>query len=134
MALRKLVGCLLAVSALTACKDSGDAKGDAAVGSAQAGSVSADQLDKRCEQLGKACGEKDKHEEKIVEECKEAAKKQAEKGCAAKVSAAYDCYEKEICAKINKVWAMDDFRVLVDRHSKCTAERNAAQDCVASAK
>jgi len=139
MALRSLVGCLsvaaLAACALTSCKDgSGDSKDDAGATTTSASQPSSDQLDKRCEQLGKACGEKDKHQEKIIEECKQAAKKQAEKGCAAKAFAAYDCYEKEICAKINKVWAMDDFRVLVGRHSKCAAERNASEECVASAK
>jgi hypothetical protein len=90
-----------------------------------------DKLVARCETLAKACGEKDKHQEKIVEECKQAAKQQAEKGCSDKALAAYDCYEREICGKVGKVWALDDFRVLTTRHNKCADERNAAVECVA---
>lgn len=101
--------------ALTACKGKGDAK--------------TAELDKRCEQLAKACGDKDKHIEKLVGECKEAAKKQVEGGCKDKAIAAYDCYEKELCSEGEKVWALDDFRVLSDRHKKCVAERDAARDC-----
>ena len=141
MALRRLRGCLpvaaLAVCALTACKgSSSDSKEDAGVKTEpqKQAAASPDQLNKRCEQLAIACGEKDKHQEKILEECKQAAKKQAEKGCTEKVSDAYDCYEQDICAKIKKVWAMDDFRVLVDRHNKCVDERNASQECVGDAK
>ena len=88
------------------------------------------ELDQRCEKLGKTCGDNDKHVEKIVDECKQAAKKQVDKGCAAKVTAAYDCYEKELCGKTDKVWAIDDFRVLSGRKSKCVAEEKAASDCV----
>jgi len=113
---RRLLGCLaiaLAVCAGAACKKN---KGTA--------------LDKRCETLAKACGDEDKHITKIVEECKQAAQKQEEKKCVDKATAAYDCYEKELCGKTDKVWALDDFRVLADRHSKCVAERDAARDCV----
>ncbi|HEY5926394.1 MAG TPA: hypothetical protein VIV11_32130 [Kofleriaceae bacterium] len=119
MALRKLLGCLSVaalVCALTACKDKDAAKNQAA-------------LDKRCEQLAKACGDKDKHSEKLVSECKQAAKKQAEKGCTDKATAAYDCYEKELCGAGDKVWALDDLRVLTERHKKCVAERDASHDC-----
>jgi hypothetical protein len=134
MALRTLLGCLpvtaIAICALTACKDSGDSKEDAGV-KVQA---TAEQLNRRCEQLGKACGEKDKHQEQIVEECKQAAKTQVEKACTNKAIAVYDCYEKEICAKNDKVWAIDDLRVLADRYGKCVAERNAGRECVGGAK
>ena len=118
MALRRLLGCLpvaaLAVCALAACKDK-DPKTVA--------------LETRCEQLAKTCGDKDKHSAKLVDECKAAAKKQVEKGCADKATAAYDCYESQLCGA-EKVWALDDFRVLADRHKKCTAERDALRDCV----
>ena len=139
MTRRRLFGCLpvaaLAVCALTACKDdSGDSKQDAgatATPSKQAAApASAEQLSKRCEQLGKACGELDKHQQAITNECKQAAKKQVEKGCAGKTIAAYDCFEREICAKITKVWALDDFRVLVDRHLTCVVERSDSNECV----
>ena len=40
---------------------------------------------------------------------------------------------KEIC-EADKVWAMDDFRVLVDRHKKCAAERTASEACIGNAK
>jgi len=124
MALRRLLGCLpvaaLAVCAWTACKDKGD------VAKAQA---SAADLDKRCEQLGKACGDKDKHAEKIIEGCKQAAKKQVENGCTDKAIAVYDCYEKELCGNGDKVWTFEDLRVLADRHSKCVPEQNASRAC-----
>ena len=87
-------------------------------------------LDKRCEQLGRLCGDKDKHDEKIITECKTAAKKHVEKSCVDKATAAYDCYEKELCGKGEPVWALDDLRVLADRHKKCADERDALRDCV----
>jgi hypothetical protein len=118
MALRRLLGCLpvaaLALCALTACK------GDAA---------KTVEIDKRCEQLGRTCGDKDKHDEKIIDECKQAAKQQAISGCTEKVIDVYDCYEKELCGTGEKVWALDDLRVLADRHKKCVAERKASGDC-----
>ena len=139
MVLRRLIGCLavaaVAVCVLTACKNS-DSKDDAGEKGAPpqtAAPASPELLDKRCEQLAKACGAKDKHQAKIIEECKAAAKDQVEKGCREKVAAAYDCYEKEIC-EADKVWAMDDFRVLVDRHKKCVAERTASDACIGNAK
>jgi hypothetical protein len=125
MALRRFVGCLpaaaLAFCALTACKDKGDAA------KTQPGATA---LDERCTQLAKACGDKDKHIEKILEECKEATKTQVAKGCTDKALAVYDCYEKDLCGTIGKVWTLDDLRVLADRHGKCVAERNARLECV----
>lgn len=118
MALRRLFGCLpaaaLAVCAVTACK--GSAPSTAAV-------------DKRCDQLAKVCGEKDKHIEKMLDECKQAAKPQVEKGCTDKVVALYDCYEKELCGAGDKVWTLDDLGVLAQRHKKCGAEQKALREC-----
>ena len=51
-------------------------------------------------------------------------------GCEATAIAAYDCYEKQLCGKGDKLWALEDFGVLAQRHSKCLAERVAARDCV----
>ena len=115
MAVRQLLGCL-AVCALFACKgkDAGNT-GD---------------LDKQCVAVAKACGDKDKHIEKITDECKAAVKKQTEKGCAAKASALYTCYEKQVCNGTDRVWALDDLRVLAERHKKCDAERTAVKECV----
>ena len=138
MVLRRLIGCLpvaaVAVCVLTACKNS-DSKDEARVKAAPstAAPASPEPPEKRCEQLAKACGAKEKHQEKILEECKAAAKDQVEKGCREKVAAVYDCYEKNIC-EADKVWAMDDFRVLVDRHKKCVAERAASDACMGNAK
>lgn len=101
--------------ALTACKDKGAAK--------------TSDLDKRCEQLAKACGDNDKHVEKIVADCKAAAQKQA--ACVDKVTATYDCYEKNLCGSGEKVWALDDLRVLAERHTKCVAEQKASSECAA---
>jgi hypothetical protein len=123
MALRKPLGCLLAalaVTAWTACKDKGDAAKTQA---------SASDPNQRCERLAKACGDSDKHVEKIIEDCKQAATEHVDKGCTDKVIALYDCYEKELCGKADKIWAFDDLRVLADRNSKCVAERNAARAC-----
>lgn len=129
----------LSAFALVACSKDGsdDAEpdaGPAATAPASTAQASLEQLNKRCEQLGRVCGDKDKHKDKIVEECKLAAKAQEEKGCTQTAVAAYDCYETEICAKINRVWSVDDFRVLTDRHSKCVAERDASERCLASTK
>jgi hypothetical protein len=126
MALRTHVGCLalvgLVLCAATGCKD----KGDKATAQGGAGG-----LDARCEKLSKACGDSDKHVEKLVDECKQAAKKQVDKGCADKAVAAYDCYETEVCGKADKVWALDDLRVLADRQKACVAERKALRECTA---
>ena len=132
--------------ALVACnkdKKSGDAKPDAgpvvtaqattavsATAPATTAQVTPEQFTKRCEQLGRLCGDKDKHKEKIVEECKSASKDQTDKGCAQSVIAAYDCYETELCAKVNKVWSVSDFGVLTERHAKCMTEREAATRCL----
>ena len=86
-------------------------------------------LDQRCDKLAKTCGDNDKHVEKLADGCKQAAKEQTAKGCVDKVTALYDCYEKELCGKADKVWAIDDLRVLAERNNKCTAERDAARAC-----
>ena len=126
MASRRLLGCLplvaLAVCASTACKDKD--KVDVA-----GTTTSAADLDRRCVQLGKVCGDKGKHVEKIIDECKQAAKKQVENGCTDKVIAAYDCYERELCGSGDKVWTIEDLRLLATRHSKCVAEQDASRAC-----
>jgi hypothetical protein len=122
MGIRRLLARLpiaaLALCAVTACK-SGPAKQKA----------SAADLDKRCTQIGPACGEKVKHQERMIEECQTLAKKQVEKSCTDKAMAVYDCYDKELCGKGDKVWALDDLRVLAERKNKCAAELKAAHDC-----
>ena len=123
MALRRLLGCLpvaaLAVCALTACNDK---KGAGAQG------PTAD-LDKRCESLAKACGDKEKHVDKMLDQCKKVAKTQVDNGCATQAIAVYDCYEKELCGTPEKVWTIEDLRVLAERHGKCVAERKASAEC-----
>lgn len=108
----------LVVFAGTACKDDGGAA---------TGGVD---VPKRCAQLAKACGDKDKHIEKIVEECKVSTGKYIDKGCTAKAIALYDCFEKELCGAKDKVWTLDDIRVLADRKKKCVAEATAASACI----
>lgn len=117
--------CLLATVALCGwlgCKDKTDADGTKTPPAAPT-------LDSRCEQLGKACGDGE-HVGKLVDSCKQAAKKQLDKVCGDKASAMYDCYEKELCGKGDKVWSIDDLRVLADRHRKCAAEQTATRSCV----
>ena len=115
MAARRHLGCLAALvfCALTACKDKGNSD-----------------LEKRCAQVAKACGDKDKHVEKVTAECKQAAAKYVDKGCADKATALFDCYEKNLCGGDDRVWALDDLRVLSERHKKCVAERTAASQCI----
>jgi hypothetical protein len=124
MVRRRLLGYLLvpalAVCAWTACKEDKDVAETKA---------SAADPDKRCVQLGKLCGDKAKHVEKMIDECKQAAKKQSENGCTDKANAVYDCYERELCGSGDKVWTIDDLRVLADRKNKCVAERTASREC-----
>jgi hypothetical protein len=118
---------------VAACDDekSGGSTEDAGRGKEQATGEATNPLSKRCEQLGQKCGQKDKHKETIRNECKEAANKQVREGCVEKVVATYDCYEKELCVEGAKIWALDDFRVLTERHGKCGEERKASNACVA---
>jgi hypothetical protein len=101
-------------------------------GSASAAAPAAGQpvtLDQRCEQLAKVCADTGKHVEKMIGECKDAAQTQVAKGCKDLALAAYDCYEKQLCMGSDKVWTLDDMRVLSDRHAKCTAERDTLRAC-----
>lgn len=86
-------------------------------------------LDKQCEELAKACGDSPKHVDKIIAECKQAATKQAANSCTDKASALYSCYMKDVCGGGDKVWAVDDLRVLAERHGTCAAERAAIAAC-----
>jgi hypothetical protein len=119
MVRRRLLGwvpvAVLALCAGTACKG---------------GKGGASDLAKQCEQLGTACGAEQKHQQKILDECKQGVDKLAEKGCADETAAAYACYQKELCGKGDPVWTIEDLRVLAERHDKCTTERNAVRDCV----
>jgi len=85
-------------------------------------------LDAKCEALATVCGDTDKHIQKILDECKQAAAKLGAP-CTDKAAVLYDCYTKELCGGKDKVWALDDLRVLVDRHGKCVAERDAVKAC-----
>lgn len=129
MTRRRLLGWVpvaaLVVCAWTGCgKDKGDKSEKGTSGTSSADLVT------RCEQLASACGDNDKHTQKILEECKQAATEQVASGCTEKAIAAYDCYEKELCGKADKVWALGDFGVLSQRHGKCAAERAASSACV----
>jgi hypothetical protein len=114
MPIRPHFGCLIAAAlAVSACKGNSDAGAS-----------------KQCESLAKACGDKDKHIEKLVAECKQAEKKHADKGCGDKLAALHSCYTKDLCGSAEKVWALDDLRVLANRHEKCVMERAAARECI----
>lgn len=123
---RRLLGrvpvAVLALCAWTACKDQD--KADIA-----ATKTSTADLDKRCVQLAKVCGDKAKHVEKITAECKQAVTKQIANGCADKVIAGYDCYERDLCASGDKVWTIEDLRLLATRHGKCVVEQGAIRAC-----
>lgn len=107
----------LALCAWAACKDEDAAsKGPADLGA-------------RCAQLAKACGDNEKRVEKLLAECAVTVEKQGDKTCTNEASAVYACYEKELCGKDDKVWTLDDLRVLAERHGKCAAERDALRAC-----
>jgi len=106
----RLLGCLVALLTLSAACKGKDAKGGEG---------------DRCEQLAKACGDNEKHIAKITEGCTAAAKPL----CADKLSALYDCYEKQLCGRGDRIWAYEDLGVLADRKTACAAERKAVSDC-----
>ena len=127
MAPRRLLGCVL-VAVLGLSAGCGEDKDKAGGGKAKT-PTSAD-LMARCESLAKSCADTEKRVQKVVAECKQAATDQVTSGCTAQAVAAYDCYAKELCGKGEPVWALDDLRVLSERHGKCAAERDATQACV----
>ena len=126
MALRPILGCLSA-AALTLCVPSACKDSDTKV---TITSSTPAELDKGCERIGKSCADQEKHVMKVTDACKKAVKDDSKKGCPDKVLAVYDCYDKELCGGGDKVWALDDLRVLAERHNKCAAERAAAKDCL----
>jgi hypothetical protein len=83
-----------------------------------------------CERLAKACGD-GKHVATITSDCDSAVEKLSKRGCAAPAAELYGCYEQKLCGKNDKVWALDDLRVLAERHEACTTEREALRACVA---
>ncbi len=85
----------------------------------------ASSIDQRCDALAKACGDNDKHVAKLLEGCKAAGKPM----CADKLSALYDCYEKQLCGRGDRIWAFEDLGVLADRKTVCAAEKKAASEC-----
>lgn len=121
MARRRLFGCRSAVMVLVLCTSSACKDKDGSKGS---------ELDSLCEQLGKSCGDKDKHIDKLVAECKLSAKKHSDKGCPGDAKALFDCYQKDLCSGSEKVWTFDDFKVLANRHNKCVMERATSRGCV----
>jgi len=88
------------------------------------------EIEKRCLTLAKLCGDKSKHVEKMADECKQAATKQQAKSCVDKAMAVYDCYERDVCGKGDKVWTLGDLEVLSTRHKACAAEQTALHTCM----
>jgi hypothetical protein len=84
----------------------------------------------RCERLAKACGT-GKHVATLTEDCDRAAEKLDKRGCAPQAAEVYGCYERKLCGKKDPVWALDDLRVLAERHEACATEREALRACVA---
>jgi hypothetical protein len=109
---------------LAACGKSGDATKppEGSAGSAPAAS----DFDKRCTQLAKVCGDKDKHIAKIHDGCVAAAAK-----CPDTAMALFDCFEQELCLKADKVWTFEDLGVLAERKKNCADQRKASAACVA---
>lgn len=123
MGIRRFLGWIVVavgVFAWTGCKDKSDGFG--------ANPANLDPA-ARCEQLAQACGDNDKHVQTIAAECKQALEAQLASGCIEETTAVLDCYQKELCGKGDQVWALDDLRVLAERHGKCVAERNTVNSC-----
>lgn len=95
-----------------ACKSNGDANATS-------------KPEQSCEQLAKTCADTDKHVEKLRDECKQA----ITPTCAAKQTALYDCYQKQLCGKGDRIWALQDLSVLAERKSSCVEERKAVSAC-----
>lgn len=112
-----------ATLAVVACDDKSDKK------SVKAPPTAAE-LEARCDELGKSCGDTAKHTAKIVEQCKLAVPKQVEKGCTARAFTLYDCYGGQLCGQTEKIWTLDDLGVLAERKNACAAERTALTECV----
>jgi len=81
--------------------------------------------EQRCEQLAKTCADTGKHVEKLRDECKQA----ITPTCADKQSALYECYQKELCHKADRIWALQDLGVLAERKNVCVEERKAVSAC-----
>lgn len=121
------LGCLgvaaIAVLALAACKD--DSKFDPRKKKADTPALDGD----RCEEMANACSD-DKHVSKLAEECSKAGVKLGQRGCTLSAATLYQCYETKLCGKADKVWTLDDLRVLAERHEVCKSEREALRACV----
>jgi hypothetical protein len=116
---------LAALFVLAACKD--DSTFDP--GSKKPGAAA--KLDgDRCEAMAKACSD-EKHVSKLAEECSRAGVKLGQRGCTLSAATLYECYETKLCGKSDKVWTLDDLRVLAERHEVCKSEREALRACVA---
>jgi hypothetical protein len=89
-------------------------------------------LKARCQLMAKACGDQEKHVQDIREACAQAAETQLARGCTQEAIAAYICFEDELCGQDDPVWALDDLRVLSERHQTCTAQREALRTCLAT--
>jgi hypothetical protein len=115
---------LVAVLALAACND--DSKFDPRKKTAPSPALDGD----RCEEMAKACSD-EKHVSKLAGECSKAGVKLGQRGCTLSAATLYQCYETKLCGKSDKVWTLDDLRVLAERHDVCKSEREALRECVA---
>jgi len=100
-----------ALLAFGACKSNGD--------------TATSKPEQQCAQLAKTCADTDKHVEKLRDECKQS----ITPTCTAKQTALYDCYEKQLCGKADRIWALQDLSVLAERKNLCIDERKAVSAC-----
>ena len=113
----------LAVAALAACGVTGcSGDGDSTLVDLKAAA--------QCDKLAAACGDVDTHIETIGQECRALA--ESSSACTDAALALYDCYERELCGGDDEVWALDDLRVLSERHEVCLEQRDALERCVES--
>ncbi len=87
-------------------------------------------LPTQCERLGHACGDTAKHITAVIAQCKDGVADLTAKKCDAQANKLYECYAAKVCGKNAKIWALEDLRVLAQRHHQCAAEATALQSCV----
>jgi serine/threonine-protein kinase len=124
------VGLLLVVAIVTCGGGGGGSKKSAPVAATNKPAAAKPvDLPTQCERLGYACGDTAKHITAVIEQCKRGAADLATKKCVAQANKLYECYQAKVCGKDAKIWALEDLRVLAQRHHACAAEATALQTC-----
>lgn len=122
-------GLLLVVAIVTCAGSGGSKKAPPVAVTDKAPAAKPVDLPTQCERLGHACGDTAKHITAVIAQCKTGATDLVAKNCVEQATKLYACYEAKVCGKDSKIWALEDLRVLAERHHKCAAEAAALQRC-----